>query len=174
MRFDGAELKMSGRAVTNPVISSSNNERVTFRAVSTERRYDDAAGDWVDGDEFATTVVCWGKIGAMVLQMVRKGDPVLIDGKMTTRRFERNGVTEYMQECKADHVGFDVVRSNGRVMRSPHHTSDVAPEAAVPGEAPTDQAPEDSRPGDPGDPFRPSAGSGAASESERELAVAPF
>ncbi|SDP49415.1 single-strand DNA-binding protein [Nakamurella panacisegetis] len=169
MRFDGAELRMSGRAVTNPVISSSNSERVTFRAVSTERRYDDAVGEWVDGDEFATTVVCWGKLGVQVLQMVRKGDPVVLDGRMVSRRFERNGATEYMQECKADHVGFDIGRSNNRVMRNPRHASEnPESESATTAGAAADVAAAD--PTGEKDPF---ALARTAAE-EPELAGAPF
>ena len=167
MRFDGAELRMSGRAVTNPVISSSNSERVTFRAVSTERRYDDAAADWIDGDEFATTVVCWGKLGIRVLEILRKGDPVVIDGRMITRRFERNGGTEYMQECKADHVGFDIGRANNRLMRNPRHASETSEAESAPGSAPAENASDSS---EVTDPFA-SAGDDV---EQRELADAPF
>ena len=165
MRFDGAELRMSGRAVTNPVISSSNSERVTFRAVSTERRYDDAVSDWIDGDEFSTTVVCWGKLGIRVLEMLRKGDPVVVDGRMTTRRFERNGAIEYMQECKADHVAFDIARSNNRVMRNPRHVSEN-PES----ESSTPAADGPAEPVGVTDPFAPAR----AHAEEPELAGAPF
>ncbi len=72
MRMDGAELTMSGRAATNPAISGGKGERVSFRAVSTERRFDEASGDWVDGDEFGVTVVCWRQLGSSVLQLIRK------------------------------------------------------------------------------------------------------
>lgn len=117
MRMDGAELTMSGRAATNPAISGGKGERVSFRAVSTERRFDEASGDWVDGDEFGVTVVCWRQLGSSVLQLLRKGDPVVVVGRISTRKFERDGVVDYFTEVKADHVGFDVARSVGRVKR---------------------------------------------------------
>ena len=117
MRMDGAELTMSGRAATNPAISGGKGERVSFRAVSTERRFDEASGDWVDGDEFGVTVVCWRQLGSSVLQLLRKGDPVVVIGKISTRKFERDGVLDYFTEVKADHVAFDVARSVGRIKR---------------------------------------------------------
>lgn len=117
MRYDGAELTLSGRAATNPSISAGNAERVTFRAVSTERRYDEAAGEWVDGDEFGIAVVCWRALGTSVLSLLRKGDPVVVTGKLSTRRYEKDGVTDYFTECKADHVAIDVGRAAGRIRR---------------------------------------------------------
>lgn len=134
MRNDGAELKMSGRAGNNPTISGAKGDRVWFRLMSTERRYDDAAGGWVDGDEFSVFVVCWGKLGTSVLQMVRKGDPVFLEGRMVSRKFERNGVTEYSVECKAEHIAIDVARAAGRIKRDPAGVSEFVPveQAAVP------------------------------------------
>lgn len=131
MRNDGAELKMSGRAATNPTISGAKGDRVWFRIMSTERRYDEAAGEWVDGDEFSTFVVCWSKLGASVLQMVRKGDPLFLEGRMVTRKFERNGVTVYSTECKADHIAIDVARAAGRMKRDPAGGHEVASAATT-------------------------------------------
>jgi single-strand DNA-binding protein len=133
MRNDGAELKMAGRAATNPTISGAKGDRVWFRMMSTERRYDDAAGEWVDGDEFSVFVVAWSKLGASVLQMVRKGDPILLEGRMVTRKFERNGATEYSTECKAEHIAIDVARAAGRIKRDPAGVPDFAPAAVAEG-----------------------------------------
>ncbi len=163
MRMDGAELTMSGRAATNPVISGGKGERVSFRAVSTERRFDEASGDWVDGDEFGITVVCWRQLGAAVLQLVRKGDPVVLVGKISTRKFERDGVIEYFTEVKADHVALDVARSGGRIKRddSSHTPESGSPRTAQ--DAPTVQVnPDDGSV----DPFQPAADE----QSEPELA----
>ena len=120
MRTDGASITIVGRAATNPMVASgaSGADRVTLRVVSTERRYDDATGQWVDGDEFGANVVCWRAVAAGVLKTVRKGDPVVVTGRISTRRFERNGVTEYFTDVKADTLGFDVGRAKDRIRRS--------------------------------------------------------
>ena len=163
MRYDGAELTLSGRAATNPSISAGNAERVTFRAVSTERRYDEAAGEWVDGDEFGIAVVCWRTLGTSVLSLVRKGDPVVVTGKLSTRRYEKDGGTDYFTECKADHVAIDVGRAAGRIRRqelstAPSSTPDGAGSASA--GQPADHAAADS-----GDPFQQ-----GAEQTPRELA----
>lgn len=157
MRNDGAVLTMTGRAATNPTISGGKGERISFRAVSTERRFDEAGGEWIDGDEFGVTVVCWRQLGAAVLQLVRKGDPVVVVGRISTRKFDREGVVDYFTEVKADHVGFDVAKANGRIKRE-EGSAAVKPahdQAAVPAVP----APES------GDPFQDEPGPLA----EREL-----
>lgn len=125
MRNDGAVLTMSGRAASNPTISGGKGERVSFRVVSTERRFDEASGDWIDGDEFGVTIVCWRQLGASVLQLLRKGDPVVVVGKISTRKYEKDGVLDYFTEVKADHVAFDVARSPGRLKRDDTDPSPV-------------------------------------------------
>lgn len=120
MRTDGASITIVGRAATNPMVASGAGgaDRVTLRVVSTERRFDEATGSWVDGDEFGANVVCWRAVAAGVLKTVRKGDPVVVTGRISTRRFERNGVTEYFTDAKADTLGFDVGRAKDRIRRS--------------------------------------------------------
>lgn len=152
MRNDGAVLTMSGRAATNPAISGGKGDRVSFRAVSTERRFDEASGDWIDGDEFGVTVVCWRQLGASVLQMLRKGDPVVVVGKISTRKFERDGVADYFTEVKADHVAFDVARSPGRIKREDVDVSSLK-HAGRPEGADADRPASDAQP-EPEDPFQ--------------------
>ena len=53
MRMDAATVTIVGRAVTAPTRSTTSaGDRVSFRVVSTERRYDQESKEWVDGDEF--------------------------------------------------------------------------------------------------------------------------
>ncbi len=122
MRADGSTIWMVGRAVTDPVSTpptkGSAGDRVTFRLLSTERRFDDSNHTWVDGDEFGVNVVCWRNVGAGVARTVRRGDPVVVNGRLATRRFERNGATEYFTELKADVVGLDLARARHQIIRT--------------------------------------------------------
>jgi single-strand DNA-binding protein len=103
---------------------------VNFRVVATERRYDKTADDWVDGDEFGVTVVCWRTLASAVLNTVRKGDPVIVAGRIATRRFEKNGVMQYFTEVKADFVGLDVARAGARFTRNPMDTRESVEQVA--------------------------------------------
>ena len=118
MSRDVASVTIVGRAGTHPQVSGSTGERVSFRVVATERRFDRAADEWVDGDEFGVAVVCWRAMGTSVLTTIRRGDPVVVVGRIVTRRFEKNGATQYFTEVKADCVGLDVSRVGTRFTRN--------------------------------------------------------
>jgi single-strand DNA-binding protein len=156
MSRDVASVTIVGRAGTHPQLSVGlTGDRVSFRVVATERRFDRVADDWVDGDEFGVTVVCWRTMATAALNTVRKGDPVVIVGRIITRRFERDGVTQYFTEVKADFIGLDVAKAGTRFTRNPleprpaeeptgsQARPDLDAPAAALGSAPDDlQAPE--------------------------------
>lgn len=117
-----ASVTLIGRVGTNPLLSSgTTGDRVTFRVVSTERRFDRAGQEWVDGDEFGVSVLCWRGLATAVLGIVRKGDPVVVTGRISTRRFvDKLGVTQFFTEVKADTVGLDVAKVGNRIARKHH------------------------------------------------------
>ena len=119
MSRDAASVTLVGRAGSHPQLSmGSTGDRVSLRVVATERRFDKTADDWVNGDEFGVTVVCWKTLATAVLNTVRKGDPVIVGGRIATRRFEKDGVTQYFTEVKADFVGLDVAKAGNRFTRT--------------------------------------------------------
>lgn len=91
-------------------LENQGHERASFRLIATERRRDGVTGTWVDGDEFAVTVVCWGTLARNVSQSVRLGDPLLVTGRLTTRKYEVEGDTKYLTELRALQVGHDLSR----------------------------------------------------------------
>lgn len=119
MSMSAASVTLVGRAAAQPQVSvGTTGDRVSFRVVATERYFDKSLNDWVNGDEFGVTVVCWRTLGTAVLTTVRKGDPVIVSGRIATRRFEKNGATQYFTEVKADFVGLDVAKAGSRFTRN--------------------------------------------------------
>jgi single-strand DNA-binding protein len=119
MSINAASVTLVGRAGTHPQLSvGMTGDRVNLRVVATERYFDKAANDWVNGDEFGVTVVCWKSLAKAVLNNIRKGDPVIVSGRIATRRFEKNGVTQFFTEVKADFVGLDVAKTGTRFTRN--------------------------------------------------------
>jgi single-strand DNA-binding protein len=120
MTMSNAAVTIVGRAGTQPQVSvAMTGDRVNFRVIANERWFDKANDKWVDGDEFGVTVVCWKTLATSVLTSVRKGDPVIVGGRIATRRFEKNGVTQYFTEVRADFVGLDVAKVASRFTRIP-------------------------------------------------------
>jgi single-strand DNA-binding protein len=129
-------------------LEKQGHERVSFRLVATERRRDAATGTWVDGDEFAVTVVCWAALARNVASSVRLGDPLLVSGRLTTRKFEAEGDTRYLTELRAIQIGHDLSRG-----RSVFSRSSVGSAASVGSSAPAGSSGDtDADPHQVGDP----------------------
>lgn len=136
MSLNAASVTLVGRAAAHPQVSvGSTGDRVSFRVVATERYFDKALNDWVSGDEFGVTVVCWRTLGTAVLTTVRKGDPVIVSGRIATRRFEKNGTTQYFTEVKADFVGLDIAKAGSRFTRNPMEPRESAEPSTVSAES---------------------------------------
>lgn len=114
-----ATITLVGRVGTDPHLTpTATGDRTNLRVVATERRLDRNTQEWVDGDEFGVSVVCWRILATAVVATVRKGDPVVVTGRISTRRFvDNNGATQYYTEVKADTVGLDVGRVGNRITR---------------------------------------------------------
>lgn len=128
-----ASVTLVGRVGTNPQLSSgATGDRVTFRVVATERRFDRAGQEWVDGDEFGVSVLCWRALATAVLGVVRKGDPVVVTGRISTRRFvDKAGVTQFFTEVKADTIGLDVGKVGNRIARRQPDVYGAAPDGTA-------------------------------------------
>jgi len=156
MSMNAASVTLVGRAGTHPQVSvGSTGDRVNLRVVATERYFDRTANDWVDGDEFGVTVVCWRSLGKAVLNTVRKGDPVIVCGRIATRRFDKNGTTQYFTEVKADFVGLDVAKSGSRFSRNPMEPRETVEHSTAQSPAETDRELSPGRPlvEEPGEDF---------------------
>lgn len=102
-----------GNAITEPKVRDTSGGRVaSFRVVSTARRFDKNAQQWVDGDKFFATVNCWRRLGEGVSGSVRKHDPVVVAGRVRTREYEVAGQWRTTVEIEAQSVGFDLARKS--------------------------------------------------------------
>lgn len=110
--FDTSTVTIAGNVVADPRISGlpDNPERVTFRVVANRRRKDPATDTWVDAGEFGINVVCWRSLARGVAQSVRRGDPVLVMGRIGERSYEVDGVRRWITEVTADFIGHDLAK----------------------------------------------------------------
>ncbi|MGH8793352.1 MAG: single-stranded DNA-binding protein [Stackebrandtia sp.] len=82
-----------------------------FRVASTSRRFDKQQDKWVDGDELFVKVRCWKTLGEHVEKSVKVGDPVIVRGRMYSRRIVGDdNVPRYVYEVTAQAVGHDLSR----------------------------------------------------------------
>ncbi|HET7386790.1 MAG TPA: single-stranded DNA-binding protein [Nocardioidaceae bacterium] len=68
-------------------------------------------GDWVDGETNWFSVTCWRALAENVRDSLRKGDPVIVHGRLRTDVWERaDGQLSTTYVVEATYVGHDLAR----------------------------------------------------------------
>ncbi len=130
----------------------------TVRVGSTPRRLDRGTGEWQDGETSYYTVKCWRRLAENIHGSLRKGDMVIVRGKITTRTWvDDQQRTRTEMQVEADSVGHDLSfgwsRFNRGVQISPERRRaidegeaarhDMAPDEDPAEAAPFSEEPED-------------------------------
>lgn len=97
-----------------------------FRLASTERRYDRARAEWVDGDTLWVTVLAWRGLASNVVSSLEKGDPVLVSGRLRVREWEDEGKRRSVVEIDARAIGHDLGRGTSAFRSSVRGRSELA------------------------------------------------
>jgi single-strand DNA-binding protein len=138
-----------------------------LRVGATTRFLDRSSGEWRESDTSYFTVICWRRLAHNVDMSLRKGDPVLVRGRLRTRSFtDKQGRLRAEVEIVADHVGHDLSRGTARYTRPERPRDQVDGDLA---DAPVSEdlmdGPDPDDPGDDavpaGDGSPPPAGPGA-------------
>ncbi len=90
----------------------------SFRLASTARRYDRSQGGWVDGRTTFVTVICWRTLAENVAASLRKGEPVVVVGRLRVEPWERDGRTGTTVEVEAQAIGHDLSRGTSAFRRT--------------------------------------------------------
>ncbi len=109
-----------GNLVDDPLTRTTEKgfEVTNFRIASTARRYDRETDGWVDGASVYLGVTCWRTFGLNVAASLRKGDPVIVHGRLFTRQYERDGQLRSSYEVEAMSVGPDLARGTATFKRA--------------------------------------------------------
>ena len=109
-----------GNLVDDPRLRTTESgvEVTSFRVASTARRLDRDANRWVDYGQLFLGVSCWRMLGVNVVASLRKGDPVVVSGRLFTRQYERDGQLRSSYEMDAVAVGPDLARGTATFQRT--------------------------------------------------------
>lgn len=127
-------VTLVGRLITplKQIRFTDGTFKVSGRMACTERRYDRAAGQWIDGQTLFVTVMCKRGLAENAFSSLRSGDPVMAHGRLYTREYEKDGVQNTITELDAWSVGPDLQWCTVVLTRKAR--------AAAPGEDPTPRA----------------------------------
>ncbi len=89
-----------------------NGSSVCSFSVATNRTYNDKDGKKQEQTEYHN-VVAFGKLADIMGQYLQKGRPVYIEGRITTRSWDKDGQKQYRTEIIADNFQFGATAAGG-------------------------------------------------------------
>jgi len=91
-----------------------------FRIAATPRRQDKATATWTDGETIWFGVTAWRALAEHCTTSLKKGDRVVVVGRLTTRTWESDsGERRSSLEVEATSVGLDLARGSASYVRPP-------------------------------------------------------
>ncbi|OPZ97250.1 MAG: Single-stranded DNA-binding protein [Bacteroidetes bacterium ADurb.Bin416] len=84
--------------------NEKKNAVATFTLATTERGYTLANGTQVPERTEWHNIVAWRGLAELAEKYIRKGSQLYIEGKITTRSWEKEGVTRYTTEIVAETI----------------------------------------------------------------------
>jgi len=114
----------------------------SFRLGSTERRFDRASSAWVDGNTNWFTVQGYRQLAGNVGCSIKKGQRVIVVGRLKMRSWEKDGRVYHVAEIDAESVGHDLMWGSANFTR-------MAGNQAAPGQPAAATAGHDNSPDEP-------------------------
>jgi single-strand DNA-binding protein len=100
----------TGKAVTNLSVACNHGWR------------DKETQAWVEGETSFFKVECWEPMAENIAESLRKGDPVIVVGRMSCRKYEQEGQTRESWEIRAETVGPDMRKRAASLRRVLRHS----------------------------------------------------
>jgi single-strand DNA-binding protein len=127
-----ANIDLAGFVVNEPSFTrlASGASKVTLRVAYTERRFNRETGDWGDGPTSFVNVLCWRTLADNVAMCLRKGEPVVVRGRMRIREYEdKEGSPRSITEVEASQIGHDLSRGVAHFSRTRRAAGETAAES---------------------------------------------
>jgi single-strand DNA-binding protein len=144
-----ANIDLAGFVASEPSFKrlATGTSTAKLRVAYTERRLNRETGEWGDGPTSFVTVLCWRTLADNVAVCLRKGEPVLVRGRLRVREYEsKDGSRGTETEVDASSIGHDLSRGVAHFSRTRRAPGETAAESA---EALTAAQPQDGEEQDP-------------------------
>jgi single-strand DNA-binding protein len=113
MFYNEAQVCLTGYVATQPDFRTVGDgiPLLSMRVAWTNRRRDAVTGEWADGNTSFVNVNCWRKLAENLSTCLRKGDPVLLRGRLDVRPFVgKDGQRRISVDVDAQTLGHDLTR----------------------------------------------------------------
>ena len=96
---------LMGNVGKDPQVRDVSGVKVaSFTLATTDRAYTKSTGEQVPERTEWHNVVVWRKLAEVVERYVRKGTKLYIEGKLTTRSYDKDGIKRYVTEIVVDNL----------------------------------------------------------------------
>jgi single-strand DNA-binding protein len=115
-----AQVFLAGYVATEPTCRTTNRGKpeAQMRVGYTPRRMDRETGEWVDERTSFVSVKCWGRLANNVAVCIRKGEPVVVMGRVQVREYAaKDGAKGQSVDVYASSIGYDLARGVARFSR---------------------------------------------------------
>jgi single-strand DNA-binding protein len=128
-----SHVDLAGFVASEPSFKRLENGTSTakLRVAYTERRFSRETGEWADGPTSFVTVLCWRTLADNVAISLRKGEPVVVRGRLRVREYSgKDGSPRIAVEVDASSVGHDLSRGVAHFSRTRRAAGETAAESA--------------------------------------------
>lgn len=116
-------MAMRGNLVADPTyrVTAGGLHMTKFRIAQNTRRFDRSRGEFVNSDPVYMSVVCWRQLADNTAKSLRKGDSVVVLGRLTMHEYDdpQTGARRQAYEIDAAAVGPDLGRYSASLIRPP-------------------------------------------------------
>ena len=122
------KVQIIGRVGKDPEVRySTNGDAIANFTVATSERYKDKqTGEAVEKTEWHN-VSAFRRLGEIVGEYVRKGSLIYIEGKIQTRKYEKDGVTHYATSIVASEMKMLGSKDGGQQQQGQQRPANRAP-----------------------------------------------
>lgn len=130
-----------GTVITDPTSRRVGDDPVfSFRVAGNNRYQDRTSGEWRTGGTLYFAASCWGRLAQRAAGCIVKGDGVIVQGRLVTNEYERDGVPCRDLEMRVTALGPDLSRMDVSVRRQkPEEGADADGSGPSVGESDADQ-----------------------------------
>lgn len=99
------KVTLIGRLGKEPEIrATQTGDKIANFSLATSENWKDQYGNKQERTEWHKVVI-FGKLAEVVEKYVGKGDQIYLEGKLTTRKWEKDGVDHYTTEVQVTQIG---------------------------------------------------------------------
>ena len=128
-------ITVCGIVATDPrhLVTDTGIAITSLRLASPSRRWDRGTGAWTNGPTNWFTVTAFRSLAANVHKSLKKGDRIIVSGRLRVRSWERDDRSGTSVEIDAEGIGHDLAWGISNWIKVPRHASEST---AAPGPGP--------------------------------------